>query len=178
MRKLIHLAALVAIMGQTAIANDVLLMKQNEILDPQRAAAILDRHPGPRLKFRSIRLTADVPEPETPGPSALALPVQFAFDSAEIMPQAEPQLDALAQGIKMLSPATVVVIEGHTDAYGSERYNFKLSAKRAIAVKDYLVFRHGIDGARLKTLAKGEDDPFNREDPYADDNRRVQFHGE
>jgi outer membrane protein OmpA-like peptidoglycan-associated protein len=180
MRKLIHLAALIAIMGQSALANDVLLMKQNETLDPQQAAAILDRHQGsgPRLKFRSIRLTADVPEAEASGPSALALPVQFAFDSAEIMPQAEPQLDALAQGIKLLSPATVVVIEGHTDAHGTERYNFKLSAKRAIAVKDYLVFRHGIDGARLKTLAKGEDDPFNRENPYADENRRVQFHGE
>jgi outer membrane protein OmpA-like peptidoglycan-associated protein len=180
MRKLVHLAALVAIMGQSAIANDVLLIKQNETLDPARAAAILDRHQGPAhgLKFRSIRLTDDVPEAASPGPSALALPVQFAFDSARIMPQAEPQLDALAQGIKMLSPATVVVIEGHTDAYGSERYNFRLSAKRAIAVKDYLVFRHGIDGARLKTLAKGEDDPFDRDNPYADENRRVQFHGE
>lgn len=180
MRKLIHLAALIALMGQSAIANDVLLMKPNETLDPERAAAILDTQRGPvaGLKFRSIRLMADAPEAEPSGPSALALPVQFAFDSATILPEAEPQLDALAQGIKLLSPAAVVVIEGHTDAYGAGRYNHLLSDKRATAVKHYLVFRHGIDGTRLKTLAKGEDDPFDLKNPYAAENRRVQFHGE
>ena len=178
MRKLIHLAALVAIVAQSAIANDVLLLKQNETLDPEQAAAILGRQQGAELKFRSIRLTPDANEAGRSGPSTLALPVQFAFDSARILPEAEPQLDALAQGVKLLSEATVVVIEGHTDAHGTERYNFKLSAKRALAVKDYLVLRHGIEGTRLKTLAKGEDAPFVKENPYAVENRRVQFHGE
>ena len=34
--------------------------------------------------------------------SALSLPVQFAFDSADILPSARHQLDALAEGIRML----------------------------------------------------------------------------
>lgn len=178
MHKLMHLTALVALVGQCAMANDVLLLKQHETLDPEQAAAILGRQQGPGLKFRSIRLMPDNPEADRTSPSALALPVQFAFDSAQILPEAEPQLDALAEGVKLLSENAVVVIEGHTDAYGPERYNFKLSAKRALAVRDYLVLRHGIASARLKTLAKGEEVPFVRENPFAVENRRVQFHGE
>jgi hypothetical protein len=40
------------------------------------------------------------------------------------------------------------------------------------------VYRHRIDAARLKTLARGEDDPFAGKDPFAEENRRVQFRGE
>jgi outer membrane protein OmpA-like peptidoglycan-associated protein len=35
-------------------------------------------------------------------PQALSLPVPFAFDSAEILPSAKAQLDAIAAGIRML----------------------------------------------------------------------------
>jgi len=38
-----------------------------------------------------------------------------------------------------------VVIEGHTDATGSPRYNELLSQQRAQSVKRYLVAMHGID---------------------------------
>src|SRR5436309_845499 len=41
-------------------------------------------------------------------PSSLALPVQFAFDSARILPDAYRQLDAVAAGIKLVGPTAKI----------------------------------------------------------------------
>jgi outer membrane protein OmpA-like peptidoglycan-associated protein len=109
--------------------------------------------------------------------SALSLPVRFAFDSTEILPAARAQLDALADGIKLLAPKSIVTVEGHTDAVGSDAYNLELSRGRARAVRDYLVQHHGIDAARLKTVGYGESRPVEDADPNAAVNRRVQFRG-
>ncbi|HRP95457.1 MAG TPA: OmpA family protein [Rhodocyclaceae bacterium] len=113
--------------------------------------------------------------PAEPGPSALGLPVQFAFDSAELMPQALAQLDALAEGIRRADPGVRVVVEGHTDAVGSADYNLRLSQLRAQSVKTYLVSRHAIDPARLRVVGKGEFAPIEGSDPFAAQNRRVEF---
>lgn len=112
-----------------------------------------------------------------PAPSALSLPVQFAFDSADILPGARVQLDALAAGIKLLPAGTGVIIEGHTDAIGGDRYNIELSERRAAAVKRYLVLAHSIDPARLNTVGFGKFRPLDRDNPAAAENRRVQFRG-
>ena len=109
--------------------------------------------------------------------SALSLPVRFAFDSAEIVPAARTQLDALAEGIKLLAPNSIVTVEGHTDATGSDAYNLELSRNRARAVRDYLVQHHGIDAARLKTVGYGKARLADAADPNAAVNRRVQFRG-
>jgi outer membrane protein OmpA-like peptidoglycan-associated protein len=113
-----------------------------------------------------------------PAAKALSLPIHFAFDSAAIASTARPQLDALAAGIKLLPPTQSVVVEGHTDAVGTESYNLELSQRRAAAVKDYLVSVHGIEATRLKDVGYGEFRPIQGKDPNAAENRRVQFHGE
>jgi outer membrane protein OmpA-like peptidoglycan-associated protein len=110
--------------------------------------------------------------------AALSLPVQFNFDSAEILPSARPQLDALAEGIRRLAEDKRVVIEGHTDAAGSDTYNEQLSLRRAQSVKRYLVAVHHIDPMRLQALGLGEYSPLPGLDPLAAKNRRVQFRGQ
>lgn len=110
-------------------------------------------------------------------PESIALPVQFAFDSADILPRARAQLDAVAEGIKLLPGSNRVLIEGHTDALGTHQYNLQLSRKRAEAVKHYLVTEHGLDAQRLKTIGFGEDRPMDGEDASKPENRRVQFRG-
>ena len=120
---------------------------------------------------KTQELVNEVVEPKS---TVVGLPVEFAFNSAKILAQNEPQLDAVAEGIKMTNDVSVVV-EGHTDAYGSGRYNEKLSRLRAEAVKNYLVQRHGIRSARLLVKGMGEASPLNPADPFAPENRRVQF---
>jgi len=162
---------------------------------------------APAMKMRSIRLLDDAPSAPTAQPqlvaaatqiaaaaptdsngsdrpapgaraSSLSLPVQFAFDSADILASARHQLDALAEGIRMLPATQSVVIEGHTDAAGPELYNEQLSQRRAHAVRRYLVASHGIDPARLRAVGMGEYAPLAGRDPHAGENRRVQFRGE
>jgi outer membrane protein OmpA-like peptidoglycan-associated protein len=91
------------------------------------------------------------------------------------MPAATEQLDAVAAGIKQLEGAVVVVIEGHTDAHGKAAYNTGLSERRAESVRRYLAQKHQIDMQLLKTEGKGASDPINKQNPFAGENRRVQF---
>ena len=195
------LAALLLAMGAgSVLAQDLRLYRAGDAVNPREVAAILAQPGGAApLKMRSIRLLDDnavsAAQPallaaaapvEAAGPpatahiraAALALPVQFGFDSAEILPAAKPQLDALAEGILMLPALKSVVIEGHTDATGTDQYNELLSTRRAYAVKRYLVAAHRIDPARLRAVGLGDYAPLPGRDPYAAENRRVQFRGE
>ena len=71
-----------------------------------------------------------------------------------------------------------IVIEGHTDASGSDRYNQHLSERRALAVKRYLVDRYGVDASRLSVVGFGEQRLHDRARPHGGINRRVQFRAE
>ncbi|MFO1217353.1 MAG: OmpA family protein [Burkholderiaceae bacterium] len=157
----------------TARAEEVKVFGQDETVDPDEVARILDR--SPPLKMRSIRLLDDAAAKAT-RPAALSLPVRFAFDSSEIAPAARPQLDALVEGIRRLPAAQAVVIEGHTDAIGTDPYNDKLSRRRAQAVRSYLI-AHGIEAARLSAEGFGKRRPLPGRAPTAAENRRVQFRG-
>ena len=181
----VALAAAVTLAAHPARAQPVRLYGAEEAVDPQDVAAILGAPKKP--KFRSLRLLDDgtpsrqaieaAPEPSAE-PAALALPVRFGFNSAAIEPSARRQLDALAQGIRLLPPERAVRIEGHTDATGGEDYNERLSQRRAQAVRQYLVAQHGLDPARLHAVGLGELAPLPDLDPAAPQNRRVQFRGE
>ena len=140
------------------------------------AAAVATAAPVAEAEPVSTATTATTAVPHAQ-PESIALPVQFAFDSAEILPRARAQLDAMAEGIKLLPPATRVVIEGHTDATGTPQYNLQLSRQRAEAVKRYLVTQHGLDETQLSTVGFGPARPIDGVDASRPDNRRVQFRG-
>ena len=108
-------------------------------------------------------------------PDSLALPIQFQFDSARILPLSFAQLDAMAEGIKLAGADAKVAIEGHTDAAGNSDYNLSLSLRRARAVKEYLVKVHGITAENLSVVGMGSSQPLNKSNPYARENRRVEF---
>lgn len=184
-RRLLIAFLLVGLAAASAIAQTTRHYEVGQRVDPTEVASILagaggTGHRPP--KTRSIRLLADDDGPRPDGatavvPSGLSLPVQFAFDSAEILPAARDQLDALAAGILRLPAGRGVLIEGHTDAAGAPRYNEQLSRRRAAAVRAYLVQEWGIDAPRLKIAGFGEDRPVDDTDPYAGRNRRVEFRG-
>ncbi|NYE61039.1 OOP family OmpA-OmpF porin [Duganella sp. 1224] len=81
----------------------------------------------------------------------------FAFDSAKLNPN-QPKLDDIANVLNTNSGIDNVVITGYADRLGSEKYNQKLSERRANAVKDYLVGK-GISANRLNAVGKGEANP-------------------
>jgi len=164
----------IAAVTSSAFAQSVVHYREGQAVNPQEVAQILNTRV---VKTRSVRLLDQGGAGETQA-RALSLPVHFAFDSAKITSSARPQLDALAAGIKLLPPTQTVVVEGHTDAVGSDTYNLTLSQRRAAAVKEYLVSMHGIDAVRLKDVGYGLFRPIEGTDPLAAENRRVQFHGQ
>ena len=178
------LSSLMALAGVGASAQTTLHYREGQRVEPEEVRQILERAPDAAGTTRSIRLLPERPEsggaPDAQvrnAPNALSLPVRFEFDSAKITPSARTQLDALAEGIKLLQPDRPVVIEGHTDARGSAFYNEVLSSRRAAAVKIYLVETHGIDPQRLKAVGFGKQQPIEGRDPFSGENRRVQFRG-
>ena len=52
-------------------------------------------------------------------------------------------------------PKANFIIEGHTDSTGTEATNLRVSEKRALTVRDYLV-KKGIDNSRLEAGGFGE----------------------
>ncbi len=102
--------------------------------------------------------------------------IYFEFNKAELKPESYPVLDSVAQFLKE-HRNIIVEIQGHTDAIGSERYNLGLSQRRADAVRNYLIMRHGIDPERLIAKGYGENYPVasNATEEGRALNRRVVF---
>jgi outer membrane protein OmpA-like peptidoglycan-associated protein len=65
------------------------------------------------------------------------------------------------------------VVEGHTDARGTDNYNDKLADERADAVANFLVAQ-GVSSDRMTALGLGESAP-RVPDPYDPVNRRVEM---
>jgi outer membrane protein OmpA-like peptidoglycan-associated protein len=121
-------------------------------------------------------MTDAVEQAVPPEALAIAMRIQFAYDSATLTPEAMRKLDDLADVLNNeLMVEKVVEIEGHADAHGPETYNLALSERRALVVRSYLIERHGVAPERLPFVGRGEAEPFD-DDAYAAINRRVEFH--
>ncbi len=105
----------------------------------------------------------------------LIKPVFFAFDSAELSPDAMSTLKANADTLRKYG-SWKVTIEGHCDERGTAEYNLALGEKRSVAARTYLVTL-GIPADRLLTVSYGKEFPFDpghNEEAWAK-NRRAQF---
>lgn len=100
--------------------------------------------------------------------------ILFDFDSAELRPAARENLRNLAESLKKY-PNTNVLLVGHTDAIGSDEYNYNLSTRRANAAANYLVSL-GVDRKRIEAVGRGETEPVADNDTEAgrQQNRRVE----
>ena len=100
--------------------------------------------------------------------------ILFDFDSAELRPAAKENLRNLAESLKKY-PNTNVLLVGHTDAIGSDEYNYNLSTRRANAAANYLVSL-GVDRKRIQAVGRGETEPIADNDTEAgrQQNRRVE----
>ncbi|OOG74784.1 Photosystem I P700 chlorophyll a apoprotein A2 [Ensifer sp. M14] len=90
----------------------------------------------------------------------------FDFDTATIAKSSDGYLDTVA---RMLADAKVqkVRVVGHTDGFGEEAYNQRLSEQRAFAVRNWLVGRGGLANVAFEVSGAGEKEPKHRE---TDDN--------
>ncbi|KAA3662268.1 MAG: hypothetical protein DWQ10_02770 [Calditrichaeota bacterium] len=83
----------------------------------------------------------------------------FGIGQSIIEPRFFSLLTKVQNSLKKF-PASSIVIEGHTDAQGSEVQNRRLSEDRANAVKQYLIANMGIPQARIQSVGYGESRPI------------------
>jgi peptidoglycan-associated lipoprotein len=85
--------------------------------------------------------------------------VYFDYDKYDIRSDASPLLDAQSDWLKRY-PAVQVRIEGNCDERGTQEYNLALGARRANAVREYLV-SHGVSAGRISTVSYGKEKPID-----------------
>ncbi len=116
------------------------------------------------------------PAPSAAEPKKLTLEgVNFDHDKSTLRPDTVATLDEAAATLKEWGDVQVEVA-GHTDSKGSDAYNLKLSARRANAVRNYLIGK-GIAADRLTAKGYGESQPVadNSTEEGRFKNRRVEL---
>ncbi len=105
---------------------------------------------------------ADKPKPKVE-PQNVELKIELqgiAFNKTEMTADNKKELDEfLATEVKPLNTVGAVIITGHTDRIGNDKYNKTLSEKRALGVKDYVVSK-GIDQKLIFWEGKGPKQPI------------------
>lgn len=101
--------------------------------------------------------------------------VFFDFDKWNLRPESYIELSRVVTLLKE-NPKIAIEMSAHTDSYGSDDYNFKLSDNRARSVMEYIVSQ-GIDQSRITSQGYGETKPVALNDTPENRqlNRRVEF---
>lgn len=100
--------------------------------------------------------------------------VLFVVDQSTLTPEGIATLNGQAQWLTTNNDY-LAIIEGHADEQGTREYNVALGARRANAVREYLISQ-GISDARLRTVSYGKERPIavcSDESCYAQNRRAV-----
>ncbi len=103
--------------------------------------------------------------------------VNFAFDKSNLNDSARSVLEGVAEQVRRNADrVTRVIVAGHTDSVGPERYNQRLSERRAAAVVGYLTGK-GVESGVIESLGFGESSPIasNKNSDGRARNRRVEI---
>jgi len=135
-------------------------------------------------------LEVDESEPELateePGPLAevteeqivIHAPIEFAYDSDELLPSSLPVLTEVATLLEASPELAHVLVEGHASLEGRTTYNWDLSNRRAASVFRWLV-EFGVSSVRLSYRGMGEAVPRDASTGSVlvrERDRRVEFH--
>lgn len=117
--------------------------------------------------------------PLTPDTAPILMPgdVLFDYDAHALQPGAVSSLEKLGILLKR-NPNSRFLIEGHTDSFGREDYNLRLSQLRAESVKAWLVSNMGIPADAVETRGLGKSRliaPASASIPEQQINRRVEI---
>ncbi|MFK8031330.1 MAG: OmpA family protein [Gammaproteobacteria bacterium] len=143
-------------------------------------AAQLDQQARIKAKFAAVEqmFTRDQAIVLRSGNNIILRLVGLTFESgeAEITPDKYPLLRQVEQAINQFTES-MVEVEGHTDAFGSDESNLELSADRALAVKTYMMASMGMVESQIKAIGHGEAQPIaNNETPEGRlKNRRIDI---
>lgn len=135
--------------------------------------------PGVEKGFSNLDDLLAQTGPLTPETAPILMPTDllFDYDSPGLRMEALESLQKLGRLIQR-NPGARFLIEGHTDAFGSDEYNLELSRKRAESVKAWLTESMGLRGDAIQTVGYGKSRllaPGNGTIEQQQINRRVEI---
>ena len=98
------------------------------------------------------------PPPPPPPPPAKTYIVFFDFDKSDLTAEAQSTVTQAVAAAKTLGSVRIMVT-GHTDTVGSDKYNQALSVRRATTVKDEMM-RQGLGADAIAIEGKSFHDPM------------------
>jgi outer membrane protein OmpA-like peptidoglycan-associated protein len=108
--------------------------------------------------------------------TVITVPAALIFNAGKdgLSKESKARLDEIATGLK--ERREKISVEVHTDSTGSHVANQQLSAKRARAVKDYLISK-GIEAGRVEAHGLGDTRPLVENDSAKNraTNRRLEI---
>lgn len=133
------------------------LVKAEPQAHPEPTENPIITEPSPKVVEKQGRWTSE-PKLEGQTIDLVFEDIHFNFDSSTLTEVAK---EMLKKNIQILNdhPQTRVRIAGYTSASGSNRYNHRLSERRANAVQEYLLTKGAISQDRLTTIGYGESNP-------------------
>jgi OOP family OmpA-OmpF porin len=102
--------------------------------------------------------------------------IKFKTGSAEILPESDPILDAVATTIEHHPEFVLMEIAGHADERATDKYNLSLTQRRVDSVRA-AILKRGVPAAKVRSKGYGEycpEDPEHNEEAW-EKNRRVEF---
>ncbi len=138
----------------------------------------------PKIVTRGIRINQPMQRDSQPtqtvqvigqeAPPSVSMAINFEFNSAELTEQSRVQLSQLGQALQSAELSELpFMLEGHTDAIGSDNFNLLLSQKRTQVVGQFLYDNFGADPNLLHLVGQGETNLLDKENPSSAVNRRV-----
>ena len=129
-------------------------------VDEEELAEVLAAPPRRRVERRySVEEFERLPEAREAVARIEIDTVHFGFGEGFLREEEIDKLDRIAQVLEKVlakNPDEVFLLEGHTDAVGSDASNLALSRQRAQAVKEALTTYYVIPAENLKTVGLGE----------------------
>lgn len=111
-------------------------------------------------------------DPMVLGASVILKNIYFEFNSYTLDDKSKAALMLISRFL--VETKQVVEIQGHTDAVGTEKYNFELSQKRANAV--YTALRDlGVNERQMRATGYGYKKPLFFDEASKYQNRRIEF---
>lgn len=87
----------------------------------------------------------------------ILMPTDLLFEYGSDVLAENARLSMMKLGLLIMrNPNSRFIIEGHTDSFGTDEYNFNLSQRRATAVVNWLISSLRLDTGRVEALGLGK----------------------
>ena len=114
----------------------------------------VNKSKGPKAQVEAALQPIDVIVTET---EVVLKPIYFEYDKSNITQEGAFELDKLVQVMKNNTKMTILA-KSHTDNRGTDKYNERLSDRRAKSTAQYIISK-GIDPSRISAKGMGELEP-------------------